>query len=115
MNKIGLNLEQAVTYASRLTHVPQKDLEFGDSVFIATQNSTYFVIVLEDGFYLVSGGWFDLHGFSPMKTTIAGCSWGGSIIKIDVVAVCGLCLEFDNRLVTTPIKTIDVIKSGSMN
>ena len=115
MNKLGLNLAKAVEFASRLKHVRKKDLKFGDSVFIATQNSTYGVIVLANGSYLVSGGWFDLHGLSPMKTTIAGCSWGGSMIKIDTIAACGLCLEFGNRLVTTPIQKVTLIESGSQN
>jgi hypothetical protein len=41
-----------------------------------------------------------------MQLGIAGCTWGGSAIKIDIVAACGLCLEFTNRLTTSPIQKI---------
>ena len=45
---------------------------------------------------------------SPIKTTIKGCTWGGSIIKTDIVAACGLNLEFGNRLLTSAIQKIIV-------
>jgi hypothetical protein len=56
--------------------------------------------------YSVSGGWFDKKGLSPMTTRIAGCTWGGSAIKVDTAAVCGLRLEFGNRLITSTIQKI---------
>ena len=86
------------------------DLEFGDLVLVNTANSTYSIYVLDDGFYSISGGWFDRQGLSPMKTTIAGCTWGGSAIKSDILAACGLHLEFGNRVVTSRIKKVDVVR-----
>jgi hypothetical protein len=115
MKLVGQDLEKASELTSKFKQVRKKDLQFGDSVIVTTQNSTYCINVLENGFYLVSGGWFDLHGLSPMKTTISGCTWGGCIIKIDTIGVCGLCLEFGNRVVTTPIQKVGVFKSGSQN
>jgi len=64
----------------------------------------------EDGNYLISGGWVDLQGDSPMKTTIAGCTWGGSAIKEDNVAACGLHLEFGIGVVTSTIQKVSVIR-----
>ena len=49
-------------------------------------------------------------GLSPFKTTINGCTWGGRAIKVDVVAACGLHLEFANQLMTTRIQKVDVIR-----
>jgi hypothetical protein len=115
MIRVGQDLESATELTSKLRQVNKKDLQFGDSVIVDTQNSTYSINVLENDSYLVSGGWFDIHGLSPMKTTILGCTWGGCIIKIDTIGACGLCLEFGNRVVTTPIQQVGVIKSGSPN
>jgi hypothetical protein len=70
---------------------------------------------MEGGLYLVSGGWFDRKGFSPMKVTIRGCTWGGSAIKLDIVAACGLRLEFGNRVITSPIRKVFVFPYGSEN
>jgi hypothetical protein len=50
-----------------------------------------------------------------VKTTITGCTLGGSVIKLDIVAACGLRLEFGNRVVTTPIQKVYVIRLGSQN
>ena len=115
MAKCGQSLEKIVDSLEQLTQVFKKDLRFGDLVLITTLNSVYTVQVLEDGFYLVSGGWFDKKGLSPMKTTINGCTWGGSIIKIDIMAACGLCVEFGNRVVTTPIQKVCIIPNGGEN
>jgi hypothetical protein len=111
----GHSLEKIVKRTANLKQVRKSDLEFGDLVFITTKNSTYTVHVFGDGYYLVSGGWFDLKGLSPMKTTITGCSLGGSIIKLDIVAACGLCLEFGNKVVTSTVQKICVVRGGNQN
>lgn len=115
MKRFGHSLDKIVEQATHLKQVRKKDLQYGDLVLITTQNSVYSVRVLENGFYLVSGGWFDDKALSPCKTTIAGCTWGGSIIKLEIVAACGLCLEFGNRVVTTPIRKLCVIRCGGTN
>ncbi|HSS44652.1 MAG TPA: hypothetical protein VLO07_04855 [Thermoanaerobaculia bacterium] len=92
--------------------VRKADLRCGDRVLVATQNSLYSVQVLEDSTYTVCGGWFDRHGLSPVRTSIAGCTWGGSVIKNDIVAACGLHLEFGNRVVTSRIREVRVIRDG---
>ena len=115
MEKCGQSLEKIVDSVEHLTQVFKNDLRFGVIVLITTLNSVYTVRVLQDGFYLVSGGWFDKKGLSPMKTTINGCTWGGSIIKIDIMAACGLCVEFGNRVVTTPIQKVCIIPNSREN
>jgi hypothetical protein len=75
----------------------------------------YCIHVEEQRFFGVSGGWFDKQGDMPAKTTIAGCTWGGSVIKADVVAAVGLSLEFGNRVTTSPIQKIFVVRQGQQN
>ena len=96
----------------RCRSVRKADLRCGDRVLVATQNSLYSVQVLEDSTYSIRGGWFDRHGLSPVRTSIAGCTWGGSVIKNDIVAACGLHLEFGNRVVTSRIREVRVIRDG---
>lgn len=111
----GHNLERIVKDSARLKQVSKWDLRFGDLVLIRTKNSLYSIYVLDNHSYLVSGGWFDRKGLSPLKTRINGCTWGGSIIKIDALAACGLCLEFGNRVVTTTIQRVSVLRGEGKN
>lgn len=100
------SLESQVRSADHLRQVRKADLHPGDWIFVKTLQSTYRIWVKGNGRYEVSGGWFDKKALSPMVLGIAGCTWGGSTIKIDIVAACGLCLEFANRLITSPIQQI---------
>lgn len=111
----GHSLEKIVNGAVQLKQVRKEELQFGDLVLITTRNSDYSVCVLEDETYIVSGGWFARKGLSPTKVSITGCTWGGSIIKVDTLAACGLRMEFGNRVITTTIRKVRVIRSGSKN
>jgi len=104
----GRTLDAIVRHVDELSAVRKAELSPGDWVVVTTANSTYSIHVLGEGLYSVSGGWFDRHGLSPLQTTIAGCTWGGSAIKIDVIAACGLRLEFGNRVLTSGIRHIQV-------
>ena len=109
------SLSAIVKASDRLIEVYKSDLSVGDWVFVKTCNSLYSIRVDSPGVYNVSGGWFDRRGLSPTKTTITGCTWGGSVVKIDVVAACGLRLEFGTRLITSPIKEIFVLPNRRAN
>jgi hypothetical protein len=109
----GHRLDKIVENSMQLNHVRKCDLQFGDMVLITTRNSLYSVYVVDSEHYIVSGGWFDRKGLSPVKESIAGCTWGGNIIKVDTLAACGLRLEFGNRVLTTTIQKIAVIRGGS--
>jgi len=111
----GHSLEKIVDGAVHLKQVRKEDLQFGDVVLITTRNSDYSVCVLDNGHYIVSGGWFARKGLSPVKVGITGCTWGGSIIKVDTLAACGLRLEFGNRVITTTIRKVRVIRGSSKN
>lgn len=111
----GHSLERIVDGAVHLKQIRRDDLQFGDVVLITTKNSEYSVLVLEGYRYIVSGGWFARKGRSPMQISITGCTWGGSIVKVDTLAACGLRLEFGNRVITTTIRKVQVIRGGSKN
>jgi hypothetical protein len=111
----GFSLSAASAHSKELLAVRRTDLRSGDRVFVRTRNSLYVIRVTESGVYEVSGGWFDRKGLSPVHMSIAGCTWGSSIIKADVIAACGLCLEFGNRVVTTAVRSIVVLPNGTQN
>jgi hypothetical protein len=101
----------AIVENGRLTQPVQKsELRRGDCVLVATENSVYCIRFLGDATYSVWGGWFDRQGLSPIRLSIAGCTWGGSVLKHDIVAARGLRLEFGNRVVTSRIREIRVIR-----
>ena len=93
--------------------VRKADLEEGDSVLVTTENSIYSIQALGNSTYRVRGGWFDRQKLSPIQTSIAGCTWGGSVIKNDIVAACGLHLEFGNRVLSSRIREVLVIRARS--
>ena len=109
----AVTLEAIAENATRLKAVSRVELNLGDYVQITTRNSTYLVQVEGEDLYSISGGWVDRQGLSTMKTTIAGCSWGGSALKADIVAACGLHLEFGRRIVTSTIQRVAVIRHTS--
>lgn len=90
-------------------------LHEGDLLYVATRNSMYHIRVLSNNAYEVTGGWFDKKGISPVRTTIAGCTWGGSAIIKSLAAANGLCIEFGNRLITTPVSRIRVVRREQQN
>jgi len=103
-------LGSIVHHIERLEAVRKEDLQLGDQILITTRNSTYSIHVLQENLYSVSGGWFDRQGLSPSKVAINGCTWGGRAIKWDIVAACGLHLEFGNQVVTSRIMEFQVIR-----
>jgi len=106
-----LRTVNAIVEQTRLSRPVQKsELRPGDRVVVATENSVYCIQCLGDSTYSIWGGWFDRHGLSPVRLPISGCTWGGSVIKHDIVAARGLRLEFGNRVVTSRIREILVIR-----
>ena len=108
--KRSRSLEALVREARLIDSVDKGDLQCGDRVVVKTKNSVYSIYALGDDEYYVSGGWFDLQELSPHPVTVAGCTWGGSAIKQDIVAAPGLCLEFGNRVMTSRIRQVQVLR-----
>ena len=88
--------------------VHKNDLGCGDRVTVRTRNSVYSLWALGDGMFAVSGGWFDQQRSSPMTVSVNGCTYGGSVIRHDIVAAPGLFLEFGNNVSTTRIRDVRV-------
>jgi hypothetical protein len=109
------SLSAMVTTSDRLKEVHKSDLSVGDWMFVKTCNSVYSIRVDSPDVYNVSGGWFDRRGLSPVRTTIPGCTWGGSAIKVDIIAAFGLMLELGDGLITSPIQEFFVLPNGRMN
>lgn len=105
-------LKARVEHVDQLERVGKNELGRGDWVLVTTKNSVYCICALGDDLYSVSGGWFDRVGPSPQKMTINGCTWGGSAIKDDIVAARGLFLEFGNKVATTRIQHVRVIRGA---
>jgi hypothetical protein len=108
---VNATLEQV----GRLEAVRKGDLRSGDRLLVSTENSVYSIRVHGDATYSISGGWFDSQGLSPARMSIAGCTWGGTVIKCDIVAARGLRLEFGNRVVTSPIREVRVVRDEPLD
>jgi hypothetical protein len=104
---------------TRCTHlfpqVRKDELNTGDWVIIHTVKSVYTLHVLGDGLYEARGGWFDKKGITPMCIGVAGATWGGSAIMPKVLAACGMRIEFQNRMITSPVRSIVIFKSHLVN
>lgn len=111
----GQNLASLVDMSEKLKEVHKMNLRAGDTLLVHTCNSVYTIRTIGENWFEISGGWFDRKGKSPMKVRINGCTWGGSTIKLNIAAACGLCLEFGNRVVTTPIQKIVIFPCGYLN
>lgn len=103
-------LEARAEEAARLDAIRKRDLRDGDWVLVTTRNSVYSICVVGENSYFVSGGWFDRKGLSPHEIGIAGCNWGGTAIKTDIIAACGLFLEFGNHVATSRIQNVRLIR-----
>ncbi len=111
----GLPLAHLVRESETVDKICKPELRAGDWLAVKTLNSTYTIRVLGNGEYFLAGGWFDAPGHGPSVVRINGCTWGGSSILADVVAACGLRLEFSNRVRTSPIRTIALLPHARLN
>lgn len=113
-----MDLRTLVEQAYPREAVHKRDVRLGDRVLVTTKNSVYSIWVVSEGQYMVSGGWFDRHGETPVTTGINGCTWGGRVIHTGLIAAPGLFLEFGNEVITTRIQAVRVVRSeehGSPN
>lgn len=109
------NLKKIVDQVIYQKQIHKEDLRFGDLVVIITENSEYYICVLESDAYWVMGGWFDQNGLSSVQIGIKGCSWGGNVIKTDIISACGLHVEFSNGLRTSIIQRVIVYPRNAQN
>jgi hypothetical protein len=116
MNRVlSLTLDRLVDSAATLDEVRKDSLQPGDRVLVKTVNSSYCIRSLGVSQYEVSGGWFERNRIPAVELSISGCTWGGSVIKMDLIAACGLRIEFGNRLTTSPVQKIFVLPQCIQN
>ncbi len=111
----GISLNAILQHLPRFRRIQRTDLCFADRVVVYTQNSRYDLIVVGDGEYMVTGGWFDRESLSPHRVRINGCTWGGSMIWKETVAAPGMCIEFDNRVITSPVRRVLICRPNSQS
>ena len=106
---ITATLDRMTHSAHLFPEIRKDEVRKGDWVIMRTMKSVYTLHSLGDGLYEVCGGWFDKKGVGPMRIGVAGATWGGSVIMPQVLAACGMCVEFRNRLITSPVKKIVIM------
>jgi hypothetical protein len=80
-------------------------------IYAYTFKHVYKIEAIKKNIFLVSGGWFDDHGPSPRKLNILGCFSPKTNESFqEYIAATGLCICFENNVVTSEIKKI-MIKS----
>jgi hypothetical protein len=109
-----LDLSNLARCAHETDGVRKDELRPGDRVLVTTRNSTYSIRMISLDCYEVSGGWFALHGNGSMVLGINGCTFGGHAIHSGLLAARGLFLEFANRVVTTRIHRVDLIRREAL-
>lgn len=112
----AIPLDGLTEAAELVDGVKRRDLSPGDRVIISTKNSVYSLTARADGWFEVSGGWFEREGTGAARVEVRGCTAGGHAIFTDHIAAKGLFMEFADGLRTTRIKSVRLIpvsKSGS--
>jgi hypothetical protein len=97
--------------ADRFAVTRKRDLDPGDRVIVSTRNSVYCLHAVGGDRFVVYGGWFEKNPGSRL-TSVNGCTYGGAAIRTDIVAACGLFLEFGNNVSTTRIQRVRVLRSS---
>lgn len=105
-----MTIDKCVEQVPQMKSIRRGDLRFADRMVVTTQNSEYDLVMIEDDTFLVAGGWFDREHLSPHRVRINGCTWGGSMICLDILAAPGMCMEFNNRVMTSAIRAVAVYR-----
>jgi hypothetical protein len=106
-------LDRMADHARHVQGVGTEDVHCGDWVVVRTRNSTYSMAALDDGRFLVAGGWFAAHGAESEPVGVLGCTWGGRAILTGVLAAPGMFIEFDNGVHTTRILEVRLIRGAN--
>jgi hypothetical protein len=87
------------------------ELAVGTRVEAQTRNTLYKIAVLENGKYMVEGGFYFPE---PKEAWISGSTWGGSMLKMKWLGI-GMHMEFGNpecgTVTSTAVKSLKVLAS----
>lgn len=110
-----MNLKLFTNASNQAPALLKDEISPGDRIIVKTMNSDYVLTAGHGQQFRVSGGYFKKSPSGPVKTTVTGCSWGGSFMKFDAIAVCGLRMEFGNRIITSTIFSFAIFKAFQLN
>jgi hypothetical protein len=113
MTAMVASLESLASSAACVDGVRAGDVQPGDWVIIRTKNSTYSLLVNDDGTFDATGGWFSREDQPGTRLRVAGCTWGGSALLTRMIAAPGMFLEFANNVRTTRIREVRVLRPYS--
>ena len=102
----AIPIDDLTEAAGAVGGVKRRELDPGDRVIVSTKNSVYALIARADGFFDVSGGWFERERSGSATVEILGCTAGGHALLTDHIAAPGLFMEFADGLRTTRIRTV---------
>lgn len=102
---IDPRLNKLITEQEKRGGIDLTKLAVGTTVEARTKNSSYFIEVLGNGDYKIRGG---KHFPTTTVMGISGSTWGGSMIKLNWLAI-GMHIEFSNRVTTTEVQALKVI------
>ena len=107
---MSYSLDAMAASATAVSGIRATDLQTGDCLIIQTRNSTYVLRANDDGTFDATGGWFSRHEDGAMRLRVAGCTWGGSVLLTCMVAAPGMFLEFANKVRTTRICEVRLLR-----
>lgn len=110
-----MKLSNFTEWTQKLPALYKSEITAGDHILVKTRNSIYELQALKGNKYMVTGGRFDRDKISPAQVTITGCGLGSTFVKTDLVAACGLRIEFGNRIITSTINRIVVFRAQQLN
>jgi hypothetical protein len=102
----GMTTTAAAQTSCALLQIRKQHIRKGDIIIITTRHSVYTLRALGNNRFDISGGWFERSSYNGKGIGITGCTWGGSMVYTEAVAACGLCTEFGNRVITSPVVRI---------
>lgn len=102
----AIDIDELAEVAGVVGGVLRQELESGDRVIVSTKNSVYSLTARADGFFDVSGGWFEREGEGTVTVEVLGCTAGGHALFTDHIAAPGLFMEFADGLRTTRIRSV---------
>ena len=106
-------LDRLTAFTTRALGVRGCDVSTGDWLVVRTKNSVYVLAAQFDGRFIVTGGWFSTHGADATSVGVSGSTWGRHAILTGMVAVPGMCIEFDNGVRTTRAREVQLIRHGA--
>ena len=106
------SISEKIANSEKWKKIKKSDIKKGQRLIVKTTHSTYEFDYLGNNEYMVKGGYFDINNLSPCRVIINGCTWGGSMLKIDVVAVENMYMEMRLKKEQKTVTTSKIISAS---